>query len=274
MSSLAIMPTTKTGPVTEPLLSASGLTKVFHTGGQDFLAVDDVSLDIAPGKVLGIVGESGSGKSTVARMVMRLIEPTSGKIMFEGENLTAKSGEALRQTRRHMQIVFQNPHSALNPRDTIGSAIAEPFLVQTRIRGMELERKVEALLDIISLPKAFKYRYPHELSGGQKQRVCIARAVALEPRLLVLDEPTSALDVSVQAQIIMFLQDLRARLNLTYLFISHNLAVVRHLCDDVIVMSKGRVVESGSTDTVFKFPREAYTRQLIDSVPRIPRLCE
>ncbi|WP_201837696.1 ATP-binding cassette domain-containing protein [Microvirga zambiensis] len=273
MSSLATMLSTETGPEAEPLLSARDLTKVFHTGGQDFRAVDGVSLDVKPGKVLGIVGESGSGKSTVARMVMRLIEPSSGQIMFEGENLTAKSGEALRQTRRHMQIVFQNPHSALNPRDTIGSAIAEPFLVQTRIRGAELERRVEALLDIISLPKAFKYRYPHELSGGQKQRVCIARAVALEPRLLVLDEPTSALDVSVQAQILMFLQDLRVRLNLTYLFISHNLAVVRHLCDDVIVMSKGRIVESGSTDAVFKSPREAYTRKLIDSVPRIPRLC-
>jgi ABC-type oligopeptide transport system ATPase subunit len=273
MSSLATMPSTKAGSETEPLLSARHLTKVFHTGGQDFRAVDNVSLDIKSGKVLGIVGESGSGKSTVARMVMRLIEPTSGQVMFEGEDLTAKSGEALRRTRRHMQIVFQNPHSALNPRDTIGSAIAEPFFVQTNIRGAELERRVEALLDIISLPRTFKYRYPHELSGGQKQRVCIARAVALEPRLLVLDEPTSALDVSVQAQIIMFLQDLRARLNLTYLFISHNLAVVRHLCDDVIVMSKGTIVESGSTDAVFKSPREAYTQQLIDSVPRIPRLC-
>lgn len=271
MSSLATMPSIEAAAGAKPLLSARHLTKVFHTGGQEFRAVDDVSLSVGHGKVLGIVGESGSGKSTVARMVMRLIEPTSGTVIFDGDDLTAKTGEALRRMRRNMQIVFQNPHSALNPRDTIGDAIAEPFLVQTRVRGSELDRKVEELLDIVSLPKTFKYRYPHELSGGQKQRVCIARAVALEPRLLVLDEPTSALDVSVQAQIIMFLQDLRARLNLTYLFISHNLAVVRHLCDDVVVMNKGAVVESGPTEAVFKSPRNAYTRQLIESVPRIPR---
>ena len=174
--------------------------------------------------------------------------------------------------RRHMQIVFQNPHSALDPRHTIRSALAEPFLVQTKLRGIELERRIEALLDIVSLPKAFKYRYPHELSGGQKQRICIARAVALEPRLLVPDEPTSALDVSVQAQIITFLQELRQRLNLTYLFISHNLAVVRHICDHVIVMNQGRVLEQGTTESVFAHPRNDYTRQLIDSVPRLPRL--
>ncbi|MGO4571254.1 ATP-binding cassette domain-containing protein [Microvirga sp. 2TAF3] len=272
MSSPAIMPLHKAETHEAPLLSATGLTKIFTTGGKEFRAVDDVSLDIRSGKVLGIVGESGSGKSTVARLVMRLIEPTSGTVLFDGEELTSKSGEALRLMRRHMQIVFQNPHSALNPRDTIRDAIAEPFLVQTKIRGLELERRVDALLDIVSLPKSFRYRYPHELSGGQKQRICIARAVALEPRLLVLDEPTSALDVSVQAQIITFLQELRQRLNLTYLFISHNLAVVRHLCDEVIVMNRGKVLERGITETVFKVPENAYTRQLIESVPRLPRL--
>jgi ABC-type glutathione transport system ATPase component len=203
---------------------------------------------------------------------MRLIEPTAGTILFEGEDLTRKSGEELRRVRRHMQIVFQNPHSALDPRHTIRTALAEPFQVQTKLRGIELERRIESLLDIVSLPKAFKYRYPHELSGGQKQRICIARAVALEPRLLVLDEPTSALDVSVQAQIITFLQELRQRLNLTYLFISHNLAVVRHVCDHVIVMNRGKVLENGTTEAVFAQPENEYTRQLIQSVPRLPRL--
>ncbi|WP_210492709.1 ATP-binding cassette domain-containing protein [Microvirga antarctica] len=269
MSSPVTMPSPDAGR--PPLLEATGLTKVFLSGGKSFKAVDDVSLRIPQGGVLGIVGESGSGKSTVARLVMRLIEPTAGRILLDGEDLSAMSGEPLRLVRRHMQIVFQNPHSALNPRHTIRDAIAEPFLVQTQLRGIELERRVDGLLDIVSLPKAFKYRYPHELSGGQKQRICIARAVALEPRLLVLDEPTSALDVSVQAQIITFLQELRERLNLTYLFISHNLAVVRYLCDHVIVMNRGRMVEEGPTDAVFANPSEDYTRKLIASIPRLPQ---
>jgi ABC-type oligopeptide transport system ATPase subunit len=270
MSSLVITPSID--PAKPPLLSATSLTKVFTTGGKEFRAVDNISFNIEEGGVLGIVGESGSGKSTVARLVMRLIEPTAGKILFEGHDLTAKSGEELRLVRRRMQIVFQNPHSSLNPRHTIRDAIAEPFLIQTPFRGVELEQRIESLLDIVSLPKTFKYRYPHELSGGQKQRISIARAVALEPRLLVLDEPTSALDVSVQAQIINFLQDLRQRLKLTYLFISHNLAVVRHLCDHVIVMNKGKMVEEGETARVFTDPQQDYTRQLIESIPRLPHL--
>jgi len=250
------------------LLEARNLTKVFQTGDTSFKAVDDVSLSIEPGKVLGIVGESGSGKSTVARLIMRLLEPTSGAIHVEGADLLALRGEALRKMRRHMQIVFQNPHSALNPRDTIGAALAEPYRVQTDLGGAEIERKIIELLEIVSLPAIFRYRYPHELSGGQKQRICIARAIALEPRLLVLDEPTSALDVSVQAQIIAFLQDLQKRLNLTYLFISHNLAVIRYLSDDVLVMKSGQVVESGTTDAIFRNPTQEYTRRLIASAPR------
>src|SRR4051812_15344673 len=272
MLSPAITPSTDVNTDDGSILSVTGLTKVFVSGGKEFRAVDDVSLSVNTGDVLGIVGESGSGKSTVARLVMRLIEPTAGRIVFEGGDLTAKSGEELRRMRRHMQIVFQNPHSSLDPRHTIHNALAEPFLIQTKLRGIELERQIDALLDIVSLPKAFKYRFPHELSGGQKQRICIARAVALEPRLLVLDEPTSALDVSVQAQIITFLQELRQRLNLTYLFISHNLAVVRHICDHVIVMNQGKVLEQGITESVFAHPQDDYTRQLINSVPRLPRL--
>jgi ABC-type oligopeptide transport system ATPase subunit len=272
MLSPATTPSTEVKATDSPILAATGLTKVFASGGKEFRAVDDVYFSVKAGNVLGIVGESGSGKSTVARLVMRLIEPTAGTILFEGEDLTRRSGEELRRVRRHMQVVFQNPHSALDPRHTIRTALAEPLQVQTKLRGIELERRIESLLDIVSLPKAFKYRYPHELSGGQKQRICIARAVALEPRLLVLDEPTSALDVSVQAQIITFLQELRQRLNLTYLFISHNLAVVRHVCDHVIVMNRGKVLENGTTESVFAHPQNDYTRQLIDSVPRLPRL--
>lgn len=249
----------------KPLIAVENLTRVFGSGDRAFKAVDDVSFSIAPGQVLGIVGESGSGKSTVARLVMRLLEPTSGAVRFEDTDLLALQGESLRKMRRNMQIVFQNPHSALNPRDTIGAALAEPYLVQTAVRGAELDRKIKELLDIVSLPAIFRYRYPHELSGGQKQRICIARAIALEPRLLVLDEPTSALDVSVQAQIIAFLQELQRRLNLTYLFISHNLAVVRYLCDHVAVMKQGRIVEANATQALFDAPREDYTKTLLKS---------
>lgn len=254
------------------LIEVDGLSKVFEQSGRSFKAVDNVSFGIQPGKVLGIVGESGSGKSTVARLVLRLLEPTSGTIRFEGEDFLALDAARLRQARRHMQVVFQNPHSALNPRDTIGAALAEPYLVQTTVRGAALERKISELLDIVSLPSLFRYRYPHELSGGQKQRICIARAIALEPRLLLLDEPTSALDVSVQAQIIAFLQELQKRLQLTYLFISHNLAVVRYLCDDVLVMKAGRVVESGPAEKVLRTPESDYTKTLVASIPRMPGL--
>lgn len=255
-----------------PLLEARGLTKVFAArGGREVRAVEGIDLALRPGEALGIVGESGSGKSTLARLVLRLIEPTAGRISFDGQDITALAGEPLRRLRRDMQIVFQNPHSALNGRRTIGEAVAEPLRVQGVARGAALAARVDRLLDLVSLPRAFRHRFPHELSGGQKQRVCIARAVGLAPRLLVLDEPTSALDVSVQAQILEVLGELRRELSLTYLFISHNLAVVRSLCDRVMVMSGGRAVEEGPTASVFANPVQAYTRTLLDSVPRLPR---
>jgi peptide/nickel transport system ATP-binding protein len=254
-----------------PLLAVAGLTKTFQGArGRPVRAVDNVGFSLASGGVLGIVGESGSGKSTIARMVLRLIEPSAGHIIFAGQDITGLGGESLRRLRRDMQIVFQNPHSALNGRRTIGEAIAEPLRVQGVARGTALAARVDRLLDLVHLPQAFKHRYPHELSGGQKQRVCIARAVGLEPRLLVLDEPTSALDVSVQAQILEFLGELRRELSLTYLFISHNLAVVRYLCDRVLVMSAGQVVEEGPVNIVFANPAQAYTRTLLESVPRLP----
>ncbi|KKX33102.1 ABC transporter ATP-binding protein [Rhizobium sp. LC145] len=250
----------------KPLLTAVDLRKTYGLmGGGTVKAVDGVSLSVMPGEVLGIVGESGSGKSTVARMLLRLIEPTCGEIVFDGSSITGLAGEALRRKRRDMQLVFQNPHSALNGRHTVGDAIGEPLRIQTAMRGRDIDKRVEELLDTVQLPKAFKYRYPHELSGGQKQRVCIARAVALHPKLLVLDEPTSALDVSVQAQVLTFLEELRGELNLTYVFISHNLAVIRQICDRTIVMKRGVVVEEGLTDAIFDRPQHEYTQALLAS---------
>ncbi|MCC2611220.1 ABC transporter ATP-binding protein [Neorhizobium sp. Rsf11] len=248
------------------LLQAIDLKKVYRSqSGTEFAAVNGISLSVKTGEIFGVVGESGSGKSTLARMLLRLIEPTSGDIVFDGQNITSLTGEPLRQMRRHMQFVFQNPHSALNGRHTIGDAIGEPLRIQTGMSRRDIEARTEALLDIVQLPTMFKYRYPHELSGGQKQRVCIARAIALNPRLLILDEPTSALDISVQAQVLDFLQQLRAELNLTYVFISHNLAVIRQICDRTIVMKRGEIVEQGDTEQIFLSPRQDYTKALIES---------
>ena len=257
-----------------PLLEACGLTKHYEVKRGVFAkasvkAVDGVDLRILPGESFGIVGESGSGKSTLARLILRLTPATAGRVIFDGEDITQLCGAPLRQLRRSMQIVFQNPHSALNGRHTIFDAISEPLRVQEGLRGAALKRQVDRLMDMVSLPSSFAFRYPHELSGGQKQRVCIARAVALKPRLLVLDEPTSALDVSVQAQILACLSELQRELSLTYLFISHNLAVVRYLCDRVGVMYLGKLLEQGSVESVFAQPQHLYTQALLASVPRL-----
>ena len=249
-----------------PLLDVHGLAKHYPLKhGRVVRAVDGVDLSLAPGEALGLVGESGCGKSTVARLVLRLIPPTEGSIRFDGQEIATLSDSALRPLRRHIQLIFQNPHAALNPRRTVFASVAEPLVVQGAA-GAGLPVRVARLLEQVGLPEGFLWRYPHELSGGQKQRVCIARALALEPRLLVLDEPTSALDVSVQAQILEFLQDLRARLGLAYLFISHNLAVVRQVCDRVAVMYLGRIVEEGPAERLFAAPRHPYTRALVASV--------
>ncbi|WP_270933639.1 ABC transporter ATP-binding protein [Falsiroseomonas oryzae] len=253
--------------MTAPLLEVTGLAKTYPLkGGRAVRAVDGIDLALTPGESLGLVGESGCGKSTVARLLLRLIEPTSGVIRFAGTNIATLSDAALRPFRRDAQIIFQNPHAALNPRRTVFASVAEPLVVQRIASGTELQGRVARLLQQVGLPETFLWRYPHELSGGQKQRVCIARALALEPKLVVLDEPTSALDVSVQAQILDFLQDLRTRFGLTYLFISHNLAVVRQVCDRVAVMYLGRIVEEGPAEQVFAAPRHPYTRALVASV--------
>ncbi|MGG5809642.1 ABC transporter ATP-binding protein [Falsiroseomonas sp. CW058] len=249
------------------LLDVTGLARHFPLkGGRVLRAVDGVDLTLAPGEALGLVGESGCGKSTVARLVLRLAEPSGGSIRFAGREIATLGESALRPLRRDMQMIFQNPHAALNPRRSVFHSVAEPLVVQGLAQGAELRARVAGLLAEVGLPETFLWRYPHELSGGQKQRVCIARALALAPKLVVLDEPTSALDVSVQAQILDFLRDLRARQGLAYLFISHNLAVVRQVCDRVAVMYLGRIVEEGPAEAIFAAPRHPYTRALVAAV--------
>lgn len=230
-------------------------------------AVNGVSLTIPKGHSLGLVGESGSGKSTIGKTALHLVSPTSGEIHIAGHDVSSLSGKTRKWLRRTAQIVFQDPHSALNPRRTIFASIAEPLILHSDLRGEALHHAVANLGETVGLRAQFLYRYPHELSGGQKQRVCIARAMALEPELLVLDEPTSALDVSVQAQVLEFLKRLQVERGLTYLFISHNLAVVRAVCSHVAVLYLGQVVEYGETERLFNHPRHPYTKALLQAVP-------
>ncbi|MGQ3069759.1 MAG: ABC transporter ATP-binding protein [Ferrovibrionaceae bacterium] len=227
-------------------------------------AVADVTLDLARGEVVGVVGESGCGKSTLARLVLRLIEPTAGRVIFDGIDIGSLDAGGLRRLRRRMQMVFQDPYSAIDPRQTIGEAVSEPFRIQQiRRTRAEAEAEIERLLTLVGLPVGMARNHPHQLSGGQKQRAGIARALALNPDFLVLDEPTASLDMSIQAQIITVLEDLRRELGLTYLFISHDLGLVRYFCDRVVVMYLGRVVEI--LPTARAAPRHPYTRALLES---------
>jgi len=226
-------------------------------------AVDGISFDLAAGETFAIVGESGCGKSTTARAVLRLIEPTSGSVMFDGEEITTAGAGRLRQLRREMQMIFQDPFASLNPRMTVRGILREPF----RIHGLDEDGKVDELLELVGLLPEHAGRYPHEFSGGQRQRVGIARAIALDPRLIVCDEPVSALDVSIRAQVLNLLEDLQSRLHLTYLFIAHDLSVVRHIADRVAVMYLGSIVETAPTDDLFERPAHPYTQALISAVP-------
>jgi peptide/nickel transport system ATP-binding protein/oligopeptide transport system ATP-binding protein len=230
-------------------------------------AVNGVSLTVAKGDALGLVGESGSGKTTVGKALLHLVPITDGRILIDGEDMSTLNGDRERKLRRTAQMIFQDPHSALNPRMSIERSVAEPLILHTGLRGAALRRRVSELFEIVGLPSEFLRRYSHELSGGQKQRVCIARAIALNPALLILDEPTSALDVSVQSQILEFLRSLQRDMHLTYLFISHNLAVVRYLCNQIAVMYLGEIVEQGPTEAVFRQPRHPYTQALLRAVP-------
>jgi oligopeptide/dipeptide ABC transporter ATP-binding protein len=258
-----------------PLVEAAGLTKHFpiraggllHRHTIPLRAVDDVALRIEPGETLGLVGESGCGKSTLGRLLIRLLAPTAGNVIFDGDDITRLRPAELREKRRSMQIIFQDPYGALNPRMSVEDIIMEPLLIHGARAGAETRRTVGAMLERVGLPARVRDRFPHEFSGGQRQRIGIARALVLRPRFVVCDEPVSALDVSVQAQIVNLLQDLQGELGLTYLFIAHDLGVVKHISTRVAVMYLGKIVEFADKHTLYANPLHPYTQALIAAVP-------
>jgi oligopeptide/dipeptide ABC transporter ATP-binding protein len=265
-----------TGATGTPLLEVRDLTKYFPiTQGIIFQrqtgavkAVDGVSFDVHRGETLGIVGETGCGKSTTARLLVRLLDPTSGTVKLDGEDIAAYRGDALKALHRDVQMIFQDPYSSLNPRKRVGSIIADPFVIHGLHTGEgERKKKVQELMDRVGLNPEHYNRYPHEFSGGQRQRIGVARAIALEPKLLIADEPVSALDVSIQAQVLNLLRGLQRDMGLTLIFIAHDLSVVRHMCDRVAVMYLGKVVELAPNESLYGFPRHPYTGALLSAVP-------
>jgi oligopeptide/dipeptide ABC transporter ATP-binding protein len=260
----------------EPLVELDHVTKhfpvkqgVFSRSKVSVHAVEDVTLTVQKGETLGIVGESGCGKSTTARLMLRLLDPTSGAIRFEGRDITRTSNRQLRPLRREMQMIFQDPYASLNPRKTVAQIVGQPFAIHGGISSREAKLRVSELLEVVGLSREHASRYPHEFSGGQRQRIGIARALALNPQLIVCDEPVSALDVSVQAQILNLLRSLQTEFNLTYVFISHDLSVMRQICTRIAVMYLGHVVELADSERIFERPRHPYTAVLISAVPRL-----
>ena len=258
----------------QPLLAVENLTRhfpvmqgVFRREVGSVKAVDGLDFEIRERETLGLVGESGCGKSTAGRVILRLHPATAGRILFRGTDITSLEGEALRRLRPRMQMIFQDPQDSLNPRMTVGSIIGEPLLEHGAAKGRALRDRVEELLDAVGLDPGFTNRYPHEFSGGQRQRIGVARALALNPEFIVCDEPIAALDVSIQAQVVNLLEDLQERLGLTYLFISHDLSMIRHIADRVAVMYLGKIVELASSEVLYREPLHPYTRALLSAVP-------
>lgn len=250
----------------EPILRVDNLTKVFTRKGQpDFTAVNHISFELMPGECLGIIGESGSGKSTAVNMITRLIDPTEGQIVLDGQDITRLKGKQLQSAYRKMQMVFQTPTESFDPRHTLGDGVGESLRNFGHSQG-EVRERVEQLLQQCGLPADFAKRYPHQASGGQCQRAAIARAIAIRPKLLICDEATAQLDVTIQAEILALLSDLRRELNLSILFICHDIALVQQFCERVLVMAKGRIVEEGVPDEVIRNPRNDYTKRLIESI--------
>ncbi|HTT96119.1 MAG TPA: ATP-binding cassette domain-containing protein [Solirubrobacterales bacterium] len=264
-----------TGDAGGALLEVSDLVKhfpiksglLFDREVDQVRAVDGISFSVRKGETLGLVGESGSGKSTACRAVLQLLKPTSGSVKFEGREIAGLGRRELRPLRREMQMIFQDPYASLNPRKRVGQIVGDQLKIQKVASGKELRTRVEGLLDRVGLSPEHYNRFPHEFSGGQRQRIGIARALALEPKLVFCDEPVSALDVSIQAQIVNLLDDLQDEMGLTYVFVAHDIGVVRHISDRIAVMNRGKIVETGDADQVCEHPRDAYTKKLLAAVP-------
>lgn len=250
----------------EPLIKTIGLKKYFKTPSGQLHAVDNLNLEIFQGKTLGVVGESGCGKSTLGRTILNLTPATGGQVLFEGEDITRPSKKRLFELRKEMQIIFQDPYASLDPRMTIRDIISEPLIVYKEYKGADLYNKVSELMDTVGLARRMEYYYPHELDGGRRQRIGVARALALNPKFIVCDEPVSALDVSIQAQILNLLMDLQEEYKLTYMFITHDLSVVKHISDEIAVMYLGECVEKAPKEELFRNPKHPYTQALLNAI--------